>query len=164
MGVGQELTNGLKEVDHVFSFMIKQKKSPHPPPPHINNDRPLTLLSWLNCKLGSDQGSTRLDCFSGFVPDILISKMKMGLENKVVYITEMTKALIMFLSSEQARWNESCVLIGFQSVSEQDGPLLLFHQTKMTHLSACANVKKCELIRGNKQSDMLHVPSGTKFP
>ena len=25
-------------------------------------------------------------------------------------------------------------------------------------------VKKCELIQGNKQSDMLHVPSGTKFP
>ena len=24
--------------------------------------------------------------------------------------------------------------------------------------------KKCELIRGNKQSDILHVPSGTKFP
>ena len=55
--------------------------------------------------------------------DKSISKMKMGLENVVVYITEMTKAFIMFLSSEQARW--SCVLIGFLRVSEQDGPLLV---------------------------------------
>ena len=39
MGVGQELTNGLKGVGHVFSFLLKQKKSP--PPPHINNDRSL---------------------------------------------------------------------------------------------------------------------------
>ena len=39
MGVGQELTNGLKGVGHVFSFMLKQKKSP--PTPHINNDRSL---------------------------------------------------------------------------------------------------------------------------
>ena len=39
MGVGQELTNGLKGVGHVFSFMLKQKKSP--PPPHINNDQSL---------------------------------------------------------------------------------------------------------------------------
>ena len=30
-GLGQELTNGLKGVGHVFSFMLKQKKSPHPP-------------------------------------------------------------------------------------------------------------------------------------
>ena len=36
MGVGQELTNGLKGVGHVFSYMLKQKKSPH-----INNDRSL---------------------------------------------------------------------------------------------------------------------------
>ena len=43
MGVGQELTNGLKGVGHVFSFMLKQKKSPTPlpPPPHINNDQSL---------------------------------------------------------------------------------------------------------------------------
>ena len=40
MGVGQELTNGLKRVGHVFSFMLKQNKIP--PPPHINNDRSLT--------------------------------------------------------------------------------------------------------------------------
>ena len=26
MGVGQELTNGLKGVGHVFSFMLKQKQ------------------------------------------------------------------------------------------------------------------------------------------
>ena len=45
MGVGQELTNGLKGVGHVFSFMLKQKKSP--PPPHINNDRsPSHQLVW----------------------------------------------------------------------------------------------------------------------
>jgi len=37
--MGQELTNGLKGVGHVFSFMLKQKKSPSPP--HINNDRSL---------------------------------------------------------------------------------------------------------------------------
>ena len=41
MGVGQELTNGLKGVGHVFSLMLKQKKSP--PPPHINNDRSLNM-------------------------------------------------------------------------------------------------------------------------
>ena len=35
--MGQELTNGLKGVGHVF--MLNQKKSP--PPPHINNDRSL---------------------------------------------------------------------------------------------------------------------------
>ena len=39
MGVGQELTNALEGVGHVFSFMLKQKKSPLPP--HINNDRSL---------------------------------------------------------------------------------------------------------------------------
>ena len=43
MGVGQELTNGLEGVGHVFSFMVKQKKSP--PPPHINNDRSLTMCN-----------------------------------------------------------------------------------------------------------------------
>ena len=44
MGVGQELTNGLKGVGHVFSFMQKQKKSP--PPPHINNDRSLNRFDF----------------------------------------------------------------------------------------------------------------------
>ena len=44
-----------------------------------------------------DQGSTRLKYFLGFVPDALIRKMKMGLENVVVCITEMTKAFIMSL-------------------------------------------------------------------
>ena len=39
-GVGQELTNGLKGVGHVFSFMLKKKI---PPTPHINNDRSLTI-------------------------------------------------------------------------------------------------------------------------
>ena len=34
MGAGQELTNGLKGVGHVFSFMLKQKKNP--PTPQIN--------------------------------------------------------------------------------------------------------------------------------
>ena len=34
MGVGQELTNGLKRVGHIFSFMLKPKKCP--PPAHIN--------------------------------------------------------------------------------------------------------------------------------
>ena len=48
-------------------------------------------------KLGTDQGSTRLKYFLGFVPDVLIRKMKMGLENGVVCITEMTKAFIMSL-------------------------------------------------------------------
>ena len=49
-------------------------------------------------KLGTDQGaSTRLKYFLGFVPDVLIRKMKMGLENVVVCITEMTKAFIMSL-------------------------------------------------------------------
>ena len=33
MGVAQELTNGLEGVGHVFSFMLKQKKSLPPPPP-----------------------------------------------------------------------------------------------------------------------------------
>ena len=37
MGVGQELTNGLKGVAHVFSFMLKQKN-----PPHINKNRSLS--------------------------------------------------------------------------------------------------------------------------
>ena len=46
MGVGQELTNGLKGVGHVFSFMLKQKKSP--PPPHINNDRSLKIAVCLD--------------------------------------------------------------------------------------------------------------------
>ena len=41
MGVGQELTNRLKGVGHVFSFMLKQKIPP-PPPTHINNDRSLS--------------------------------------------------------------------------------------------------------------------------
>ena len=41
MGVGQELTNRLKGVGHVFSFMLKPKNSP-PPPTHINNDRSLS--------------------------------------------------------------------------------------------------------------------------
>ena len=49
-------------------------------------------------KLGTDKGpSTRLKYFLGFVPDVLIRKMKMGLENVVVCITEMTKAFIMSL-------------------------------------------------------------------
>ena len=32
------------------------------------------------------------------------------------------------------------------------------------HRNGIFTQKKCELIRGNKQSDMLHVWSGTKFP
>ena len=40
MGVGQELTNRLKGVGHVFSFMLKQKNPP--PPTYINNDRSLS--------------------------------------------------------------------------------------------------------------------------
>ena len=48
-------------------------------------------------KRETDQGSTRLKYFLGFVPDVLIRKMKMGLENVVVCITEMTKAFIMSL-------------------------------------------------------------------
>ena len=43
MVVGQELTSGLKGVGHVFSYMLKQEKSPTPPPPHINNDQSLTM-------------------------------------------------------------------------------------------------------------------------
>ena len=39
MGVGQELTNGVKGVGHVFPFTLKLKNSP--PPPHINNGRSL---------------------------------------------------------------------------------------------------------------------------
>ena len=39
MGVGQELTNRLKGVGHVFFFHAKTKKSR---PPHINNDRSLS--------------------------------------------------------------------------------------------------------------------------
>ena len=39
MGVGQELTNGLKGVGRIFSYMLKQKKSPQPS--HINNDQSL---------------------------------------------------------------------------------------------------------------------------
>ena len=37
--MGQELTNGLKGVGQVFSFMLKQKNPP--PAPHVNNDRSL---------------------------------------------------------------------------------------------------------------------------
>ena len=42
MGVGQELTNRLKGVGHVFSFMLKQKNPPPPAHTHINNDRSLS--------------------------------------------------------------------------------------------------------------------------
>lgn len=38
-----------------------------------------------------------------FVPDVLISKMKMGLENVVVHTTETTKIFMMFLSTGQLR-------------------------------------------------------------
>ena len=56
MGVGQELTNGLKGVGHVFSFMLKQKNPPQPPPPHththINNDRSLIEIFWMKLLYG----------------------------------------------------------------------------------------------------------------
>ena len=42
MGVGQELTNRLKGVGQVFSFMLKQKNPPPPPHTHTNNDRSLS--------------------------------------------------------------------------------------------------------------------------
>ena len=43
MGVGQELTNGVKGVGHVFSFSLKLKiPPPNHPPPDINNDRSLS--------------------------------------------------------------------------------------------------------------------------
>ena len=53
-GVGQELTNGLKGVGHVFSFMLKQKKNPSqpPPPPYINNDRSLIEIFWMKLLYG----------------------------------------------------------------------------------------------------------------
>ena len=58
MGVGQELTNGLKGVGHVFSFMLKRKKSP--PPPHINNDRSLGKVRFLGG--GGGSGYFRIVC------------------------------------------------------------------------------------------------------